>query len=124
LENVKEYFENHREDMMKLFMFDTHKDIKKTTDKALIGSLNTIYNNFNGMGFKFGERKRKRIDGKVEDITPIVMSPFQKIEKGVVVFDMTGFINVFKKCIVADEKGADERFPKEFMLRKIEGDDI
>lgn len=122
LMKVKDYFEAHLEDMKKLFMFNTHKKFDVDTEKALMGTLNTIYNGYIGMGFKFGERKRKRIDGGVVDMTPIIMLPYQIIEKKKVVFDMAGFNSAFKKKIY--QQGYDDHFPTEYMLRDIPEDEI
>ena len=126
LMGVKEYFETCGEEMKKLFMFGSHKEFEKDTEKAIIGSLNTIYNGYIGMEFKFGAQKRKRIDGKRVDITPLIMSPFKKIEKKTVVFDMTGFNTAFKKNVHENENDDEgvEWVPTEYVLQNVPGDEI
>ena len=123
LKEVAEYFKNKNGEMKRLFMFDTHKHFDTFSEKGLIGTLNTIYTEYIGMSLRFGERKRKRIDGKVVDVTPIQMSPYQKFEKKQVVFDMTGFVKAFRKQIFTAEED-DVWYPSEYVLRNVPGDDI
>ncbi len=124
LKEVAEYFKNKNGEMKRLFMFDTHKHFDTFSEKGVIGTLNTIYTEYIGMSLRFGERKRKRIDGKVVDVTPIQMSPYQKIEKKQVVFDMTGFVKAFRKQIFTAEEEDDVWYPSEYVLRNVPGDDI
>ena len=113
----------NKEDMKRLFMFDTHKDFDSVNEKALMGTLNTIYSEYIGMGFRFGERKRKMVKGETIDITPIKMSPFHIMEKKTVVFDMKGFVNCFKMRVETNTE-PEVWYPKECVLREIPEDNI
>jgi hypothetical protein len=123
LKGVVEYMNENKEDMKRLFMFNTHKDFDSVNEKALMGTLNTIYSEYIGMGFRFGKQQRKMVNGERIDITPITMSPFQITEKKTVVFDMKGFVDCFKMRIETNTE-PEEWYPKECVLREIPEDDI
>jgi hypothetical protein len=123
LKGVVEYIKENKENMKRLFMFDTHKDFDSVNEKALIGTLNTIYSEYIGMGFRFGKQKRKMVKGETIDITPIKMSPFHIMEKKTVVFDMKGFVDCFN-LMIKTENEPKVWFPKECVLREIPEDNI
>jgi hypothetical protein len=65
LMKVKDYFEEHIEDMKKLFMFNTHKKFDVETEKALLGTLNTIYNGYIGMDLNLVSGNGKGLMGRL-----------------------------------------------------------